>query len=164
MALEVNNKTTIYGDKLHIYYGGKPIAFGTSCSLEISAETLDTSNKMSGNWKEYLTGQLSYTLNSESLLTYSADAEGAGLENVATFTDLLSAMVAREPVEFVMGTSKAAEDNFALNSKFVSGKAIITGLSATAQTGQITTCTVTFQGSGELTPSDVFDDVVDAAE
>lgn len=33
-----------------------PIAFGTSCSIDMSADTIDTSNKMSGNWKEYLTG------------------------------------------------------------------------------------------------------------
>ena len=58
-------KDMVVGDKLMLFVetGDSepkktiPIAFGTSCSIDMSADTIDTSNKMSGNWKEYLTEQ-----------------------------------------------------------------------------------------------------------
>ena len=53
---------TLMGDKLMLFVtdgsSTLPIAFGTSCNIDLSADTVDTSNKMSGNWKEFLTGQL----------------------------------------------------------------------------------------------------------
>ena len=158
----VNNSTVIHGDKLHLYYNDEPIAFGTSCSIDISAETVDTSNKMSGNWKEFMTGQLSYTISSESLMTYTIAKdvpEGSGeekgdLSGLATYTDLLEAMLTRAPIKFEMGTAKSAEEDYGIDAKFLSGSAVITSLNMTAQSGQICTCSVSLQGSGKLTPLD----------
>lgn len=163
-GLPVNTSTTIYGDRLMLYYGGKPIALGQSCSIDISADTLDTSNKMSGNWKEYLTGQLSFSISSESLLTYSeTSAEGVDLSKYSTFKDIIAAMVERTPVEFEIATAKDADNDFALKSKFISGTAIITQASVNAQAGQLTTCSIQLQGSGALTVADKFDDTEETA-
>lgn len=164
MSAVVNNSTVIHGDKLHLYYNGEPIAFGTSCNLDISADTIDTSNKMSGNWKEFMTGQLSYTISSDSLLTYTTAqivAEGSGevqgdLEGLATYTDLLEAMLTRAPIKFEFGVAKSDSEKYAIDKKFLSGTAVITGLNMTAQTGQICTCSVSLQGSGPLVPEDGF--------
>lgn len=162
-GLPVNTSTTIYGDRLMLYYGGKPIALGKSCSIDISAETLDTSNKMSGNWKEFLTGQLSYTISSESLLTYSTAAadNNVDLSKYSTFNDFIKLMAARTPVEFEIATSKDANEDFAVKSKFLSGTAIITQATVTANSGELTTCSIQLQGSGELTVADTFDDVAE---
>ena len=66
---------TLMGDKLMLFVtdgsSTLPIAFGTSCNIDLSADTVDTSNKMSGNWKEFLTGQLGYTISSESMICHS---------------------------------------------------------------------------------------------
>ncbi len=154
-GLPVNKSTTIYGDKLMLYYGGKPIALGQSCSVEITSDTLDTSNKMSGDWKEFLTGQASFTISSESLLTYASTAEeGIDLSKYSTFKDLVKAQVARDPVAFVIATAKGAAEDYEMDSEFISGKAIITQCSLNAQAGQLSTCTIQMQGTGELTVSD----------
>lgn len=156
-GLPVNQSTTIYGDKLMLYYDGKPIALGTSCSIEISADTIDTTTKMSGDYKEFLTGQLSFTINSESLLTYSTTAtDVADLSKYSTFKDLVKLMQDRDPVEFKIATAKGSDQDYAADVDFISGKAIITGCSANAQTGQLTTCTISMQGTGALTVSDTF--------
>jgi predicted secreted protein len=156
-GLPVNDKTTIYGDKLMLYYDGKPIALGQTCSLEISADTIDTTTKMSGNYKEFLTGQLSFTISSESLLTYSSTASGvADLTKYSTFKDLVKLMTDRDPVEFKIATAKGADQDYAADVDFISGMAIITQCSASAQTGQLTTCSIQMQGTGELTVSESF--------
>ena len=166
--MEVNNKTTIYGDRLELTFKDKPLALGKSCSLEITAETLDTSNKMSGNWKEYLVGKLSFSLNSDALLTYSDKASVPELADVSKFGDLLSTMVQRNPISFALSQiTKVEGGGFSKDFDFVSGKVVITSLSTTADDGQLATCTVQLQGTGELKIGDKFKgDVItdDAAE
>ena len=155
MALSVNDKTTIYGDRLELTFNGKPLAFGKSCSLEISADTLDTSNKMSADWMEYLVGKLSFTLSSNTLLTYSDTSAESGepeLAKVAKFGDLLATMVKRNPIDFAMSKIKKDETSGDYSSEFdfVTGKAVITQLSISADDGQIATCSVNLQGTGKL--------------
>lgn len=155
--LTVNNKTTIYGDRLELTNGEKPLAFGKTCQLEINAETLETSNKMSGDWVEYLVGKLSFSISTSSLLTYSDTAEVPELENVLKFGDLLATMVLRNPIDFALSKiTKVEGGGFSKEFDFVSGKVIITKLSVSADDGQITTCTADFQGTGKLKLGDKF--------
>jgi predicted secreted protein len=151
MALSVNDKTTIYGDRLELTFNGKPLAFGKGCQLEVTAETLDTSNKMSGDWMEYLVGKLSFTLSSNALLTYSDATEAPELADVAKYGDLLATFIKRNPIDFSLSKIKKVEGGgFTKDFDLVSGKVIITQLSADAPDGQITTCSVNLQGTGEL--------------
>lgn len=151
MALSVNDKTTIYGDRLELTFNGKPLAFGKGCQLEVTAETLDTSNKMSGDWMEYLVGKLSFTLSSNALLTYSDATEAPELADVAKYGDLLATFIKRNPIDFSLSKIKKVEGgDFTKDFDLVSGKVIITQLSADAPDGQITTCSVNLQGTGEL--------------
>lgn len=151
MAFSVNDKTTIYGDRLELTFNGKPLAFGKGCQLEVTAETLDTSNKMSGDWMEYLVGKLSFTLSSNALLTYSDATEAPELADVAKYGDLLATFIKRNPIDFSLSKIKKVEGGgFTKDFDLVSGKVIITQLSADAPDGQITTCSVNLQGTGEL--------------
>ena len=157
MALSVNDKTTIYGDRLELWFNGKPIALGKGCQLEVSAETLDTSNKMSGDWMEYLIGKLSFTVSSNALLTYSDTAEVPDLASVAKFGDLLATFVKRYPIDFSLSKiTKVEGGDFTKDFDLVTGRVIITNLSADAPDGQITTCSVNLQGTGELKIGDKF--------
>ena len=149
--LQVNSTTTIYGDRLKIYLGDKPVAFAKSCSIEIQADTIDTSNKMSLNWKEFLTSKLSYTISCDSLVTYKATAEGTDpLSKVYTYADLLDAMVARDLVTFKIAKTAENDESYAAETEYFTGTAIITNLSLSAPAEDLCTCTISLQGSGEL--------------
>ena len=119
-----------------------PIAFGTACGIDLSADTIDTSNKMSGNWKEYLVGQLGYTVSSESMLSLTTGH--------LSFTTLKKLMVDRKPISFVMAKAVSADSDFTKGTEYVKGRAIITSLSMKADNGAICTSSVSLQGTGAL--------------
>lgn len=157
MSLQVNDTTTIYGDRVELTFNNKPLAFGKSCSLEITAETLDTSNKMSGDWKEFLVSKLSFTVSSDALLTYSDTAAAPDLANVAKFGDLLTTWVKRTPIAFSLSKiTKVEGGGFSKDFDLVTGRVIITSLRIQADDGQIATCSIQLQGTGELSIGDKF--------
>lgn len=140
------------GDKVMLFIhegedgGGKdvPIAYGTSCSVEVSAETIDTTSKMSGNWKEFLTGQLSYTISSDSLVSFAAGHY--------SFAKLMELMAARAPVKFKLGKWQESAGEYTVSGSIVEGEGVITQLSMTAGQGsEICTASFSMTGLGELT-------------
>ena len=150
-----SSKDMITGDKLMLFVQTEPagpegtpaatilpIAFGTSCNIEISADTIDTSNKMSGNWKEYLVGQLGYTVSSDSMLSLKTGH--------CSFTTLKKLMKDRTPIPFVIAKTEETEGDFPQGDSLVKGEAVITALSMTADNGSICTSSITLQGTGEL--------------
>lgn len=134
---------TIKGDKLFLFItttaGVVPVAFGTSCGVDLSADTIDVSSQMSGNWKESLVGQLGYTVTSDSLMSLK--------EGHVSFKTLKKLMADRAPIPFVIGKATAA---YAKGDEVVKGNAIITSLSIKADNGSIVTSSVSMQGTGEL--------------
>ncbi len=147
MAQKYNSsQDSIVGDKLMLFIkDGEallPVAFGTSCTIQLSTDTIDTSNKMGGNWKESLTGQLGWTASSESLLSLK--------DGHMSFKTMKKLMAARTPVSIVVGKSKSAEEDFAVDTELVKGEAIITSLSMTADNGSISTASIELQGNGPL--------------
>lgn len=154
-----STRDVITGDKLMIYVETRaaeeepstpaeylPIAFGTSCSVEISGDTIDTSNKMSGAWKEYLLGQSSYTVSCEAL--YSKK------EGHLSFKMLKDLMVKRTPITFFLSEPED-ETNYEKGTDMVTGRAIITALTLTANNGEICTSSITLQGTGALEDASV---------
>lgn len=145
-----SSKDMVVGDKLMLFVEVikelqkevVPIAFGTSCGIDISADTIDTSNKMSGNWKEYLTGQLGYTVSSESMLSLKTGH--------LSFVTLKELMKKRTPIPFVIAKTEESEGDFPKGEEYVKGNAIITALSMKADNGAICTSSVTLQGTGPL--------------
>ena len=146
-----SSKDMIVGDKLMLFVEVTkepstkeivPITFGTSCGIDISADTIDTSNKMSGIWKEYLTGQLGYTVSSESMLSLKSGH--------MSFVSLKELMKKRTPIPFVIAKTEETEGDFPKGEEYVKGNAIITALSMKADNGAICTSSVTLQGTGPL--------------
>ncbi|MHB9056204.1 MAG: phage tail tube protein [Paludibacteraceae bacterium] len=119
-----------------------PVAYATSNSLSYSLDTIDTSNKMSGDWKSALPGQIGWTISTDALISATD-----GHMSYNTLEDL---MIARNSITVKFGKVGSA---FALDvSKIVrSGEAFITSLELNTERGGICTSSITLQGNGKLT-------------
>lgn len=122
----------------------EPIAYATSHELAINGETIDTSSKMSGAWKDSLVGQLGWQVTSESLISKTTGH--------MSFNTLFALMTARNPIDIVIGTAKGEEDDFELDSSKpqLVGQAMITSLTKTATKGEVCSSSLTLEGKGKL--------------
>ena len=135
------NTDLILADSLFIFVDDMPLAFAQSANLSFSADSIDTSNKMSPIWVSNLQGKLSYTITSDALITKK--------EGALSFDTLLDKATKREPVNFVFG--KASEDGtFSLSEGWYEGTAIITALDINSENNAVASMSVTLTGSGEL--------------
>ena len=128
MATKLDSSKDIYRGELMLFIGDEPIAFASSCGLDVSTEEIDISNKMMGDWAGSLPGKKSFTLSSESLLTRK--------EGAMSFDTLLSKQITGEVLDFFLGSPASADkDNFGgtftkdTKQKNYTGKVIITSLS-----------------------------------
>ena len=149
--------SVIKGGDLMLFVGGKSIAYATSHTLTISADTKETSSKDSGGkWQTSEVGVLSWTCSSENLC---GDSE-AGIG----FDQLFEYMVARKPITGIFaleGDSTDYEDNKldsvptngwkAKAGDGYTGQMIITNLEKNAPNGENATIKVDFTGVGALT-------------
>ena len=139
----------IKGGDLMLFVDGKSIAYATSHTLEINADTVETSNKDEGggNWASSEVNMLNWAATSENL--YSVDGEGN------EFDDLFDLMVAKTPIAAVFSKkSQDVEDvptgGWSPAVPKYSGNVIITSLSLNAPNGEYATYTANFQGVGKL--------------
>lgn len=141
----------IKGQELMLFLGGKSIAYATSHTLEISAETSDTSNKDEGggDWASNEVGLLSWSAKSENM--YSVDGNGNN------YKDLFDLMIKKTPITATF--SKKTETNsdvtettagWTASKPDYEGKVIITSLELNAPNGDYATYSVEFTGVGEL--------------
>lgn len=145
-----SNKDLVRGE-LFLFINDSPIAFSSSCGLDISTEEIDISNKMCGDWAASLPGKKSFTLSCESLLTR--------LEGAMSFDTLLAKQIAGETMDFFYGEAKVTEktnvggkfekDNAQQN---YTGKVMLTSLSLKSDNGQIASCSASFKGIGAISP------------
>ena len=149
--------SVIKGGDLMLFVGGKSIAYATSHTLTISADTKETSSKDSGGkWQTSEVGVLSWTCSSENLC---GDTE-AGIG----FDELFEYMVARKPITGLFaleGDSTDYNDNKlysvptngwkAKAGDGYTGQMIITNLEKNAPNGENATIKVDFTGVGALT-------------
>lgn len=145
------NKDIVRG-QLFLFLGGLPIAFASSCGLDVSVEEVDVSNKMCGSWSAALPGKKSYTLSSESLLTR--------LKGSMSFDTLLEKLITDETLEFFFGEATTTEESNTggkfesdPTKKHYTGTVMITSLSLKSDNGQIASSSASFKGVGALVPS-----------
>ena len=149
LFIVTGDTTTITGLTSFTAENTQVIAFGTSCSVEASQDTIDTSNKMSCRWQNSLAGRANYTVSSDSLYT---NATGA-----LSYDALLKAMVAGNPIAWCQaavksGTDCAGDGTFAIDPEQViaGGKGLITSVSLTAGNNEAAQCSITITGSGAI--------------
>ncbi|BEG98106.1 phage tail tube protein [Bacteroides sedimenti] len=143
------------GEELLLYVksGEKyiPIAFASSHTLSLSADTIDTTNKFSGQWKTVIAGQIGWQVSAESLVSRTTGH--------MSYQTLAKLMAKRQPIEVVMAEPKATpgelDDEFAMDEtkKWNAGTAYITSLDKKADKGAICSSSITLQGTGALKDS-----------
>lgn len=135
-----------------LFLNDMPLAFCSDCSLELTTEEIDVSNKMcAGNWGVSLPGKKGFTLSAESLITR--------LDGAMSFDTLLDKQIAGDTLDFFFGMAKATEQT-ETGGKFEKdtaqknyvGKVMITSLSLKSTNGQIASSSASFKGVGALTP------------
>lgn len=151
-AVKHDANTDLVRGQLFLFVDDQPIAFASSCSLDVSADEIDISNKMMGDWAASLPGKKSYTLSSESLLTR--------LQGAMSFDALLQKMIDSETLTFFFGeTTVTGQTNTGgtfekdTAKKNYTGTVMITSLSLKSDNGAIASCSASFKGVGALVPS-----------
>ena len=152
MATEYNiSEQRILGDELFIYINvstgetedWQPLAYSTTCSLNLTSDTIDASNKMAGVWTAALPGKLSWTISTEALMSTSATG----------YDYFYSKLVAREPFKIRFGqvTDLKKLDFSQDESKtYYEGEAYCSSCNLNADNGAVCTMSVEFTGNGEL--------------
>lgn len=135
------NTDLVKGNSLMLYIGSTPLAFAKSCDLSISADAIDTSNKMSGNFKSSLQGVISWTISSDFLYTT--------VTGDSNFDTLMASMLAGTAIDVVIGTTTDTA-TFAMTKGLYSGKATISSLNLKAGDTDVASCSVSLTGSGAL--------------
>jgi len=116
------------------------VAFATSCSLEISMDEIDQTNKDSSGWKSIIGGLRSWSVSAEAL--YQNEAESSK----KAFTDFWGNIENRTEVfvEFTRAGTLTSDN------KYYHGKAYVTSLSVNGGTEDQATFSVSLTGSGAL--------------
>lgn len=131
------------GQNLRIFIGGKCVAAATSCSIELNAETSDTSTKDStGDWAESEVTGKSWTFSTDSLYVDGTDSTGllsAGALGLIGTTVTIS-----------FAKTQGTQNRTKSGSDILSGNAIITKVSVTAQNRQNGTVSINGTGTGAL--------------
>ncbi len=141
MATTLNSNTDLVnGNELTIFINNKPIAFAKTCDLTYTVAEVETTNKFSGGWKASDTGQKSWTVTSDFMDTYNTGA--------TSFTTLLTASTLKTPITVILGSLTG---DFSLDKTYFSGTANIASLTKKAEMNQKITCSITLNGTGELT-------------
>lgn len=148
-----NSDQLLKGDELFVYVKTgsttgntdyAPIAYSTSCSLNISADSIDTSNKMAGVWASALAGKLSWTISTEALMSYDNTGYSYFFDKLVDRTPFL--------IKFGQVTNLASGD-FTMNASkvYYTGQAYCTSCNLTADNGGVCTMSIEFTGDGALT-------------
>ena len=136
----------IKGGDMMLFIGGKSIAFATSHTLTINADTTDTSNKDEGGggWRSEDVNLLSWEATTENLM-------GSGQGN--DYDSLVTMMFAKQPVDAVFGQKSSDATDVPTGGwtgTGYSGKVLITSIEINATNGETATFTATFTGVGAL--------------
>ena len=129
------------------------IAYGTNAGLEMNADQLDVTSKMSCRWSANLPGTASYTVSCDALYCLQASAAA---NSAYTVDDLFENMIAGKNIGWVLAhdvnegnDDKCGELEGPDTSKpFYWGEAAISSLSITASNGEICSSSISLNGSG----------------
>lgn len=143
----------VLGNEFFVFDGstGVPLAYATECSLSISADTIETSNKMSGTWASALPGQNSWTVSTSAL--YAADSSWG-------YNQMFQSMSQRRPYKIKFGRVKNYNTipdytnpaNYTLDASagYYEGDAYLTSLELSAGNGEVASMSAEFTGNGQI--------------
>ena len=137
------------GSEMFVYDGSTaaatPFAYATECSLSLSANQIDTSNKQQGAWASALPGQISWSISTSALYT-----------NQNNYGQIFDKFTQRKPISVIFGLAKGTDSsgNFDpsinMEGEHYMGTAYITSLELNAGTSEVASFSVEFTGEGQL--------------
>ena len=121
----------VNGTNVILSKSGTPFAASTSCSLEVSADQVDITNKSSSSRKEYAYGFKSWTVSCEGLITL----------DTYDYFDMLTDQENNTQISVT----------FTVDTKVISGTCNIESISIDAPVEGVATYSVQLQGTGDYT-------------
>lgn len=141
-------KNITKGDQLMLFVGGKSIAFATAHTLTLTTNTTDIASKDHGIYGAKDVSTITWEITTENLFAES------------DYATLVDSMLAGQTVDVVFANAaswvKTGIDNSTKTwtpdsaGTQLSGKALITSLTANANTGENATFSATFTGVGAI--------------
>ena len=119
------------------------VAFATSCSLEISMDEIDQTNKDSSGWKQIIGGLRSWSASADALYQNEEESSKTAFTD---FWDHLGGTNQRTKVFVELTVTGASTGNV-----YYHGEAFVTSLSVNGGIEDQATFSVTLTGSGALT-------------
>jgi len=121
----------------------EPIAFSTSCSLEFTADEIDTTNKDSNGFKSITLGTRSFSLSTDALY----QNEDPSADNTHKYADFFTLLSNRTKIDFEFTVSNASQSDG--NQKYT-GSCFLTSLSVQGGTEDQATYSASFTGTGAI--------------
>ena len=144
-------KNITKGDQLMLFVGGKSIAFASAPTLTLTTNTTDIASKDHGIYGAKDVSTITWEITTENLFAES------------DYATLVDSMLAGQTVDVVFANAaswvKTGIDNSTktwtpdTTGTQLSGKALITSLTANANTGENATFSATFTGVGAISKS-----------
>ena len=134
--------------------GSSFVAVGgsTSCTLNVSQETIDISNKASLGNKEFMNGAVSWTMDCEAFFTDGdTDSADVPIRDGAATSGWFLSLDAGTKIQVQFSTTV---DGMVGASKYT-GEGYITSISLSGAVGEWSTYSVSIQGTGALADADV---------
>lgn len=124
----------------------KTVAFGTTCEIDVNAETIDVGSPSSGRWRRRKVKRISWRMSTGHLLS-----------DVSQDVDLFALLAAASEVDVSFTTVESHDlpmadpPQYVPDSRFhLSGKAFVTRYTVTGKRGDYAVASATFTGSGPL--------------
>lgn len=147
--IKYDSNADVVRGSLMLFLDGQPLAFEKTSTLNISADSIDTSNKMCGDWSASVSGKKSFSISSEALVTRK--------EGAMSYDTLVDALANGTHLDFVFGTPKVT-DQTNVGGKFeidetkpgYKGSVWCNSLDLVSNAGELCTCSAAFTGTGAL--------------
>lgn len=127
------------------------VAYATSCSLQVDAETIDVSSKFSCRWNAVVQGNASYTISADALYCLKSSASANTAYSV---DDLFEAMVDGKNVGWFIGQDSSETcgtiGGLDTTQPYYYGEAAITSLSIEAGNNEMVSTSISLTGSGKV--------------
>lgn len=115
-----------------------------SCSLSVNMDTIDITTKDSSGWNEFIGGVRNFTLSADGLMDFNSTATDT------EFDQLFDQLNGRTAVDFTFTLAATASGDY-----FYTGDGFITSIEISGGTEDAPTYSVSIQGTGVLTQTDV---------
>ena len=146
--------TKIKGEQLYMFMGSadalSPIGCSTDCSLNLSADAIETSKRGQGSWRTYRPGQKAWSMDCAGFYFDGATPTSfmKGRESIGTVVTVAITVLDRKLVEAGIDLSSVKPSS----THTLVGEAVVTDCSYSGSRGGMATYSISFKGSGSLDP------------